>query len=106
MSRLEFLKYHIRQFSSEFSKQKAVERKASRLYLEKKVKCLEIQLNSDCSEELLLECNTSKDELESLYNYITEELYYVRESVDMNMGRSPLNIFFITLGKEISQSLK
>ena len=33
MSRWEFLKYRIRQFSSEFSKQKAVERKASRLYL-------------------------------------------------------------------------
>ena len=72
MSRWEFLKYHIRQFSSEFSKQKAVERKASRLYLERKVKNLEIQLNSDCSEELLLEYNRSKDELESLYNYITE----------------------------------
>ena len=33
---------------------------------------LEIQLNSDCSEELLLEYNRSKDELESLYNYITK----------------------------------
>ena len=36
------------------------------------MKNLEIQLNSDCSEELLLEYNRSKDELESLYNYITE----------------------------------
>ena len=72
MSRWEFLKHRIRQFSSAFSKQKAVERKAARLYLEKKVKSLEIQLNSDCSEELLLEYNRSKDELESLYNYITE----------------------------------
>ena len=52
MSTWEFLKYCIRQFSSEFSKQKAVERKVSRLYLEKKVKSLEIPLNSDCSEEL------------------------------------------------------
>ena len=60
------------QFSSEFSKQKDVEGKASRLYLERKVKSLEIQLNSDCSEELLLEYNRSKDELESLFNYITE----------------------------------
>ena len=72
LSRWEFLKYRIRQFSSELSKQKAVERKASRLYLEKKVKSLEIQVNSDCSEELLLEYDRSKDELESLYNYITE----------------------------------
>ena len=38
----------------------------------KKFKSLEIQLNSDCSEELLLEYNRSKNELESLYNYITE----------------------------------
>ena len=72
MSRWEFLKYRIRQFFFEFSKQKAVERKASRLYLERKVMNLEIQLNSDCNEELLLEYNRSKDELESLYNYITE----------------------------------
>ena len=71
MSRWEFLKYRIRQFSSEFSKQKAVGRKASRLYLEKKVKSLEIQLIFYCCEELLLEYNRSKYELESLYNYIT-----------------------------------
>ena len=36
------------------------------------MKSLEVQLNSGCSEELLLEYNRSKDELESLYNYITE----------------------------------
>ena len=93
MSRWEFLKYRIRQFSSEFSEQKAVERKASRLYLERKVKSLEIQLNSDSSDELLLEYNRSKDELESLYNYITEGLILRSRSAGMNMGRSPLNIF-------------
>ena len=38
MSRWGFLKYRIRQFSSEFSKQKAVEREASRLYLEKRLR--------------------------------------------------------------------
>ena len=105
MLRWEFLNYRIRQFSSEFSKQKAVERKASRSYLERKVKNLEIQLNSDCSEELLLEYNRSKDELESLYNYITEGIILRLESVGMNMGRSPLNIF-LTLRREINQSLK
>ena len=94
MPRWEFLKKRIRQFSTEFSQQKAVEMKASRLYLEKKVKSLEIHLNSDCSEELLLEYNRSKDELESLYNYIIEGIILrSRIIVGMNMGRSSQNIF-------------
>ena len=105
MSRWEFLKYRIRQFSSEFSKQKAVERKASRLYLERKVKSLETQLNSDSSDELLLEYNRSKDELESLYNCITERII-LRSRISWYEHEEKSSKYFFNLRKEINQSLK
>ena len=105
MSRWEFLKYRIRQFSSEFSKQKAVERKASRLYLERKVKSLETQLNSDSSDELLLEYNRSKDELESLCNCITERII-LRSRISWYEHEEKSSKYFFNLRKEINQSLK
>ena len=98
MSRWEFLKYRIHQFSSEFSKQKAVERKVPRLYLEKKVKSLQIQLNSDCSEELLLEYNRSKDELESSYNYVTEKII-LRSKISCYEHGEKSSKYFLNLEK-------
>ena len=55
-----------------YSKEKAFERKSTRLFLEKKVNELEIRIRSNSDEALLDEHNESKNESENLYNYITE----------------------------------
>ena len=55
-----------------YSKEKANERKSGRSFLEKYVKKLELEITSESSEELLEEYYTYKNELESIYNYITE----------------------------------
>ena len=70
--RWEFPKYKMRQFSMTYSKEKAFERKSARLTLDKKVKELESQIRSNSDEALVEQYNKSKNELENLYNYITE----------------------------------
>ena len=62
------------------------------------MKNLEIQLNSDCSEELLLEYNRSKDELESLYNYITEGIV-LRSRISWYEHREKSSKYFLNLEK-------
>ena len=68
----EFLKYKMRQFSMTYSKENAFERTSTHLTFEKKVNELEIQKRSNADEALLDQYNKSKNELENLYNYITE----------------------------------
>ena len=75
----DFMKYRLRQLAMKYSKGKAHERKSRRSFLEKKVKTLEITAES--SEELLEEYHTYKNELESVYNYITEGII-LRSKVD------------------------
>ena len=70
--RWEFIKYKIRQFTINYSKEKASERKARRISLEKTVKRLEISLSTNSSETLLEEYYKYKNELESIYNFIAE----------------------------------
>ena len=72
VSRWEFLKYRMRQYSMKVAKQKAHDRKSKRLNLEKKVKCLELQISSKSSDELLQEYNKCKNDLDTIYDYITE----------------------------------
>ena len=70
----EFLKCRMRQYSRKVVKQKARERKGKRLNLEKKAKSLELQTFSESSEELLQEYNKCKNNLDTIYDYITEGL--------------------------------
>ena len=70
--RWEFLKYKIRQFTINCSKEKVSERKARRISLEKTVKTLEISLSTNSNEKLLEEYYKYKNELESIYNFIAE----------------------------------
>ena len=72
--RWEFLKYKIRQFTIYYSKEKASERKARRIALEKTVKRLEISLSANSNEMLLEEYYKYKNELESIYNFIAERI--------------------------------
>ena len=62
------------------------------------MKSLEIQLNSDCSEELLLEYNRSEDELESLYNYVTEGIILRSRSSWYEQGEKSSK-YFLNLEK-------
>ena len=68
----EFLKYKIRQFTINYSKEKASERKARRISLEKMVKRLEISISTNSNETLLEEYYKYKNELESIYDFIAE----------------------------------
>ena len=60
VSRCEFLKYRMRQYSMKVAKQKRHDRKVKRPNLGKKVKSLELQTSSESSEELLQEYNNVK----------------------------------------------
>ena len=55
-----------------YFKEKASERKARRISSEKTVKRLEISLSTNSNEMLLEEYYKYKNELESIYNFITE----------------------------------
>ena len=71
-ARWDYLKYCMRQFSKEFSIDKAKKRKARRLELESKVKEFEEQLTTASNDQLINDENKCKEELESLYGYLTD----------------------------------
>ena len=94
--RWEFLKYKMGQFSMTYSKEKAFERKSTRLTLAKKVNELEIRIRSNSDEALLDEYNKSKNELENLYNYITEGII-LRSKVDWYEYGETSSKYFLSL---------
>ena len=94
----DFMKYRMRQLAMKYSKEKAHERKSRRSFLEKKVKTLELEITADSSEELLEEYHTYKDELESIYNYITEGII-LRSKVDWYEHGEKSSKYFLNLEK-------
>ena len=96
--RWEFLKYKMRQFSMTYSNEKAFERKSTRLTLEKKVNELEIRIRSNSDEALLDQYNKSKNELENLYNYITERIR-LRSKVNWYEYGERSSKYFLSLEK-------
>ena len=70
--RWEYMKYKMRDFFMTFSKQKAYQRKKKRIFLENRVKTFETKLATSSDEEIIEQYNMAKNELESIYNYITE----------------------------------
>ena len=68
----EFLKYKIRQFTQTYSKDKARERREKQKQLEKRLKKIEHSITKHCDPILLNQLETTKAELDELYNYITE----------------------------------
>ena len=73
-ARWDYIKYRMRQFSKKFSSDKAKKRKARRLELESKVKELKEQLTTDSNHQFINDYNKCKEELESLYDYITDRI--------------------------------
>ena len=70
--RWEYMKYKMREFSLTFSKQKAYQKKKRRLFLENRVKTLEIKLANSSDEEIVEQYYLANSELESIYDHITE----------------------------------
>ena len=66
------MKYKMREFSTTFSEQKAYQRKRRRLFPENRVKTLETKLATSSDDEIVEQYNMAKNELESIYDYITE----------------------------------
>ena len=93
MGRWEFLKYKMRQISIKYSKEKAAERKSKRISLENSVKQLEIKISTNSNEELLEQYNKAKNELEALYDYITEGIILRSKTDWYEHGEKSSNIF-------------
>ena len=109
--RWEYMKYKMREFSMIFSEQKAYQRKKRRLFLENRVKILEIKLATSLDDEIV-EYNVAKNELESIYDYITEgiilrskgnwyehsekSIQYFLNLEKRNMAKSQLRRIFIS----------
>ena len=87
-----------------YSKEKAHERKSWRSFLEKKVKTLELEITAESIEELLEEYHTYKNELESIYNYITEDII-LHSKVEWYEDGEKSSKYFLTLKKEIKPNL-
>ena len=81
-----------------YSKEKGHEHKSRRSFLEKKVKTLELEITAESSEELLEEYHTYKNELESVYNYITEGII-LRSKVDWYEHGEKPSKYFLNLEK-------
>ena len=88
----------MRQFSMTYSKEKAFERNLARLTLEKKVKELESRIRSNSDEALVEQYNKSKNELENLYNYITEGII-LRSKVNWYEYGEKSSKYFLSLEK-------
>ena len=80
------------------AKQKALDRKGKRLNLEKKVKGLELQISSESSEELLQENNKCKNELDTIYDYMTEGII-LRSKVNWYEHGEKSSRYFLNLKK-------
>ena len=71
-ARWDYKKYQIRQFSWKISKEKAKQRKAKRIGLESRIKELKSSISIKSDSALINEYNECKQELEILYDYITQ----------------------------------
>ena len=71
-ARWDYVKYQIREFPLKISKKKAKQRKAKRIGLESRIKELESSISTKSESALINEYNECKQELEILYDYITQ----------------------------------
>ena len=71
-ARWDYVKYQIRQFSLKISKEKAKQRKTERIGLESRIKELESSISTKSDNVVINEYNECKQELENLYDYITQ----------------------------------
>ena len=70
----DFFNFKTRQFCMSYSKQKSRERKQKKVSLESKLESLENNITVTSTDLELKEYNLVKQELEQIYNYITEDI--------------------------------
>ena len=70
--RWEYMKYKVREFSKQYSVDKARKWKAKQNKLELRVKELEVLISSNAEETFIQEYHHYKHQLEETYNYITK----------------------------------
>ena len=96
--RWDFLKFKMRQFCMSYSKQKNRKRKQKRLSLESKFKRLENNATVTSTDLDLKEYNSVKQELEQIYNYITEGIILRTPTVWYEEGEKSTK-YFLNLEK-------
>ena len=89
--RWDFLKFKMRQFCMSYSKQKSRERKQKRISLESKLECLE-------NNTTVKEYNSVKQDLEQIYNHITEGIILRTRTVWYEEGEKSTK-YFLNLEK-------
>ena len=84
-----------------YSKQKSRERKQKRISLESKLESLENNITVTSTDLELKEYNSVKQELEQIYNYITDGIILRTRTVWYEEGKNRLSIF-LTLRRGVS----
>ena len=92
--RWDFLKFKIRQFCMSYSKQKSRKRKQKRISPESKLESLENNITVTSTDLVLKEYNSVKQELEQIYNYITEGIILGTRTVWYGEGEKSTKYFF------------
>ena len=98
MMRWEYLKYKVRDFSKQYSVDKAREQKAKRNRLESRVKELDVLISSNAEETFIQEYHECKHQLEEIYNYITQGII-LSSKVDWYEHGEKFSKYFLNLEK-------
>ena len=98
MMRWKYLKYKVREFSKQYSVDKAKERREKRNKLELRVKELEVLISSNTEETVIQEYHDCKHQLEEIYNYITQGII-LRSRVDWYEHGEKSSKYFLNLEK-------
>ena len=97
--RWEYLKYKVREFSKQYSVDKAKERKPKQNKLELRVKEFEVLISSNAEETVIQEYHDCEHQLEEIYNYITQSII-LRSKVDWyEHGEKSCEYFLLNLEK-------
>ena len=86
----------MREFSMIFSKQKTYQRKKKRLFLENWVKTLEIKLATSSDDGIVEQNNAANNKLESIYDYITEDIILRSKLAGTNVVKNRLSKYSLT----------
>ena len=102
--RWDILKYRIRQYSMKYSKTAAERRRKQRVELEFKVKELEAHVTAESSTQFRQDYESTKSELEGIYNYITEGIILRSRAMWYELGEKTTKYFWTLEKRQKSKS--
>ena len=105
MTRWEYLKYKVRDFSKQYSVDKAREQKAKRNKLELSVKELEALISSNAEETLIQEYHKCKHQFEEIYNYVTQGII-IHSKVDWYEYGEKSSKYFLNFEKRNKANIR